>query len=323
MTHVEHDWDSPIWKHWLRELTREHTLARFDMRGSGLSDHGVAEQGVGVWIEDLEAVANALGWRRFPLLGICQGGPVAAAYAARHPERVSRLVLYNAYAHGAYTSDIPEFRTEEARALEGMIKVGWGKHHGAFREVFARLMSPPEARDQVAWWSELQRITTEPVTAVRLWHAFHAVDVRDQLGKIRAPALVVHIKGDQMVPFELGRELAAHISGAHFLPLEGKSHILQPDDPGWPTFVSEFRRFLTSQVSDHPEPPPEFECLTHRECAVLNEVAQGLSNDAIAERLAIAPKTARNHVTNICSKLNISTRSQLIVRAREAGFGSH
>ncbi|WP_297794978.1 alpha/beta fold hydrolase [uncultured Marinobacter sp.] len=323
MTHVEHDWDSPIWQHWLRELTREHTLARFDMRGSGLSDHEVTEQGVEVWIQDLEAVANALGWRRFPLLGICQGGAVAAAYAARHPERVSRLVLYNAYAHGGYTSDTPKYKTEEARALETMIEVGWGRHHGAFREVFARLMSPCDAPDQVAWWAELQRITTEPESAARLWHAFHAVDIRDQLEKLRTPTLVVHIKGDQMVPFEMGRELASHIADAHFLPLEGKSHILQPDDPGWPIFVSEFRRFLTNQGADQPAPPPEFKSLTGRERAVLEVVARGLSNQAIAEHLSIAPKTARNHVSNICSKLDITSRSQLIVRAREAGFGDH
>ncbi|MDN3519390.1 alpha/beta fold hydrolase [Aquisalimonas lutea] len=323
MTHLEHDWDSPIWRHWLRELARDHTLARFDMRGSGLSDHEVAEQGIEAWIQDLEAVANALGWRRFPLLGMCQGGAVAAAYAARHPERVSRLILYNAYAHGGYTSGIPKQKTDEARALEAMIEVGWGRRQGTFREVFARLMAPREAGEQVAWWAELQRITAEPDTAVRLWRAFHTLDIRGQLEKVRAPTLVVHVKSDRMVPFEMGRALASGISGAHFVPLEGRNHILQPDDPGWPVFVSEFRRFLTSQGDDTPAPPPGFETLTGRERVVLEAIAQGLSNPAIAQRLSIAPKTARNHVSNICGKLDIPTRAQLIVTAREAGFGEH
>jgi len=322
LTHLEQDWGSPIWDHWLRELTREHTLARFDMRGSGLSDHDVVEQGVEVWLQDLEAVANALGWRRFSLLGICQGGPVAAAYAARHPERVSRLVLYNSYAHGAYTTDIPKERADEARALEAMIKVGWGRRHGAFREVFARLMSPREAGDQVAWWSELQRMSTGPETAVKLWHAFHALDIREQMEKIQTPTLVAHVRGDRMVPFDMGRALAARIPSAQFLSLEGKSHILQLDDPGWSSFVSEFRRFLIGQGLDQTEPPPEFQTLTDRERAVLDLVAQGLSNDAIARHLSIASKTTRNHISNIGSKLDIPTRSQLIVKAREAGFGA-
>lgn len=321
MTHIEHDWGSPIWKHWIRELTREHTLARFDMRGSGLSDHEVTAQGVEVWLQDLEAVANALGWRRFPLLGICQGGPVAAAYAARHPERVSRLIVFNGYAHGGYTSDIPTSKAAEARALESMIEVGWGRRHGAFREVFARLMAPLESGDQVAWWAELQRITTDPGMAVRLWHAFHTVDIRPELDKVRAPTLVAHVEGDQMVPFEMGRALAAGISNARFLPLQGKNHILQQDDPGWPDFVAAFRGFLTGQSSDQLAPSSEFQLLTDRERSVLQEIAKGLSNPMIAEQLSISPKTTRNHVSNICSKLEIPTRAQLIVKAREAGFG--
>lgn len=321
MTHIEHDWGSPIWKHWIRELTREHTLARFDMRGSGLSDHEVTAQGVEVWLQDLEAVANALGWRRFPLLGVCQGGPVAAAYAARHPERVSRLIVFNGYAHGGYTSDIPTSKAAEARALESMIEVGWGRRHGAFREVFARLMAPLESGDQVAWWAELQRITTDPGMAARLWHAFHAVDIRPELGKVRTPTLVAHVEGDQMVPFEMGRALAASISNARFLPLQGKNHILQQDDPGWPDFVAALRGFLTGQSSDQLDLSSEFQLLTDRERSVLQEIAKGLSNPMIAEQLSISPKTTRNHVSNICSKLEIPTRAQLIVKAREAGFG--
>ena len=321
LTHVERDRDSPVWRAWLRELTRDHTLARFDMRGSGLSDHAVEAQGIESWVADLEAVADDLGWRRFPLLGICQGGAIALAYAARHPERVSRLVLYNAYAQGAYTAGAPEAKAREMRALAGMIEVGWGRRTGAFREVFARLFSPREAGEQVAWWEELQRLTAPPGNAARLWQAFNELDVRDRLAQVSAPTLVAHVEGDAVVPFEEGRRIAARIGGASFLPLAGDNHILQPDDSGWPVFVSELRRFL---AEDNPRPGPLAPAdldLTHRERAVLDRVAQGRSNAEIADALTIRPKTVRNHVSNIAAKLGASTRSQLIVQAREAGFG--
>lgn len=322
LTHIEHDWDSPVWRHWLRELTREHTLVRFDIRGSGLSDHAVAEQGVEAWVRDLEAVVDSLGWRRFPLMGLCQGGAMAAVYAARHPERVSRLVLYNAYANGAFTDGVPELEVEEAEALAGMIKVGWGRKSGVFREVFARLMSPREAADQVAWWEELQRLTVEPDSAARLWRGFHELDIRELLAKVQTPTLVAHVKGDRMVPFEAGRDLAGRIPGARFLPLEGDNHVLQPDDAGWRLFIEELRRFLSDDPSAAGPVSAEFDGLTRRERTVLDHVARGLSNKQIAEALSIAPKTARNHVSNICGKLEVSSRAQLIVQAREAGFGA-
>ncbi|MCW4152996.1 alpha/beta fold hydrolase [Halomonas sp. 18H] len=321
MTHLERDWDSPIWRHWLRELTREHSLARFDIRGSGLSDHRVHEQGLEAWLHDLEAVANALGWRRFPLFGICQGGAVAAAYAARYPERVSHLILYNAYAHGAYSAGVNQQQSDEARALEQLIEVGWGHPNSAFREVFARLMSPREAAEQVVWWEQLQRYTAEPDDAVRLWRGFHELDIRPQLPQVQAPTLVAHVKGDHMVPFEAGRRLAARVPDAHFLPLEGRNHILQTSDPGWPLLVTELRRFLSGMSAHAVAPPPGFDELTRREQAILDAVARGLANPGIADELSISSKTVRNHVSRIGSKLSVSSRAEMIVKAREAGFG--
>ena len=318
MTHVERDWQSPVWGHWLRELARNHTLVRFDIRGSGLSDRQVGEQGLEAWLRDMEAVVASLGWRRFSLLGLCQGGAMAADYAARHPDRVDRLLLYNAYASGAFAEGASAQKAEEAEALARMIEGGWGRESGAFREVFARLLAPREAAEQVAWWSELQRATAEPHSAARLWRGFHELDIRGRLERVRAPTLVAHVRGDQMVPFESGRSLASRIPGARFLPLEGKSHILQPDDPGWRPFVREMRRFLSREDTA----PSDFAALTGRERAVLHSVARGLSNPDIAETLSIAPKTVRNHVCNICGKLEVAGRARLIVRAREAGFGT-
>lgn len=323
LTHVEHDWNSPVWRPWLRELTREHTLARFDIRGSGLSDRAVTEQGLEAWVRDLEAVVDSLGWKRFPMLGICQGGAIALAYAARHPERISRLVLYNAYTQGAFTPGASRHKTEEAKALASMITVGWGHPTGAFREVFARLFSPQAPEEQVAWWEELQRITAEPDSAARLWRGFHEIDIHDGLlARVAAPTLVAHVKGDAVVPFEVGRRLAAAIAGARFLPLEGANHVLQPGDRGWRPFIEELRRFLVHESKAGAAAPAGFEALTRRESAVLEAVSQGLSNAEIAETLALAPKTVRNHVSNICGKLDASSRAQLIVRAREAGFGT-
>ncbi len=319
LTHVEHDWDSPVWRPWLRELTRDHTLARFDIRGSGLSDHTVDEQGLEAWVRDLEAVVDDLGWQRFPLLGICQGGAIAVAYAVRHPERVSRLVLYNTYAQGAYTDGVPEKKAREARALAGMIEVGWGRSRGAFREVFARLFSPREAGEQIAWWEELQGRTATPRNAARLWQAFNELDIRDRLADVTTPTLVAHVKGDAVVPFEAGRRVAACIPDAGFLPLEGDNHVLQPTDGGWPVFVSELRRFLADDGAALA--PADFD-LTKRERAVLELVARGHSNVEIAEELGIRSKTVRNHVSNIGSKLGATSRSRLIVEARDAGFGA-
>ncbi len=319
LTHVEHDWGSPVWRHWLRELTRGHTLARFDIRGSGLSDHAVAEQGLEAWVRDLEAVVDSLGWRRFPMLGVCQGGAIALAYAVRHPERVTRLVLYNAYANGGLTPGAPAGKAAEAEALERMIEVGWAHRTGAFRQVFARILSPRDSGEQISWWDELQRLTAPPDSAARLWRGFHEIDIRELLPRVDVPTLVAHVQGDAMVPFESGRGLAAKIPGAHFLPLDGDNHILQPGDAGWRMFTEELHRFL--EDASMPGGIAEFAELTRRERAVLDGVARGRANAEIAEHLSLSPKTVRNHVSNICGKLGATSRAQLIVQAREAGFG--
>ena len=322
LTHVEHDWDSPVWRPWLQEFARDHTLARYDMRGSGLSDRTVTNQDLDAWVRDLEAVADDLGWQRFPILGVCQGGPIGLAYAVRHPHRVSRLVLYNAYANGALTEGRSVDERQEVEALTGMIEVGWGRRTGAFREVFARLLAPREADDQIAWWDELQRVTASPETAARLWQGFHEIDVRDLLDRVHTPTLVTHVRGDAMVPFENGRNLAARIPHADFLPLEGDKHVLNPDDAGWHMFVEEVRRFLSDEPAAPCLAPADFGDLTRRERVVLDRVAQGLSNTEISEQLCIAPKTVRNHVSSVCGKLGASSRAQLIVQARDAGFGN-
>jgi len=321
MTHIEHDLESPVWRHWLQELTRDHTLARFDIRGSGLSDRDVKRQTLEAWVRDVEAVVDSLGWRQFPMLGVCQGAAIAVLYAVRHPERVTHLVLYNPYAHGAFTEGMAGYRVEEAETLARMIEVGWARRTGAFREVFARLLSPSDAADQITWWDELQRLTADRAMAAQLWRAFHEIDIRDLLPQVHCPTLVAHVKGDSMVPFEAGRELAGRIPHCRFLPLEGRNHILQPRDPGWPMFIGEVRRFLAEEPDEGVPSVAGFHELTRRERVVLDHVARGQSNLAIASTLSLAPKTVRNHVSNICGKLAVSTRTELVIEARNAGFG--
>jgi len=314
LTHLELDWESPVWRHWLEALAGDYTLLRYDLRGSGLSDRGVDDLSLDTWVEDLKTVVDAAGLERFPVIGLCQGGAIAVAFAARYPERVSSLVLYDSYVRGAYAEGAHPRMREDARALAHMIEVGWGRDVAAFREVFANLLMPGASPEQARELAELQRHAATPEDACRLWEAFHAIDVSDDATRVVVPTLVVHVLGDAMVPFEEGRRLAALIPKARFVPLEGTNHILLKSEPAWGRFLSELRAFLG--VRDEPFPD-----LTEREHDVLELIAQGLGNDAIAQKLIRSPATVRNHITRIFSKLGVKGRAQAIVKAREAGLG--
>ncbi|MDX1686440.1 MAG: alpha/beta fold hydrolase [Candidatus Promineifilaceae bacterium] len=320
LTHLKLDWNSPLWSHWFRELSRGHTLVRFDARGNGLSDRAVENLSVEAWAQDLAAVVDDLGLEQFSLLGFCQGGATSIAYTVHHPERVRRLVLFNSYAYGAFTEKGTEQHKREAEALAEMIKVGWGREAAAFRQLFANLMIPDGSMDDLRWYAKLQRRTVSPQLAVRLWRAFHALDIRELAPQVDVPTLAMHVQGNKIVAFEDGRKLAALIPGARFVPLEGKNHILLEEDPVWPRFLAEIRAFLDTETVERATADPEetISRLTPREQEVLTLIARGLKNGQIAERLVIAPKTVRNHVTRIYSKLGVDSRAQAVVLAREA-----
>lgn len=323
-THLESDWDSPLWGHWFRELGRRNTLVRYDARGTGLSDRLVDEVCVDAWVRDLEAVVDDLGLESFALLGVCQGGATAATFAARHPDRVDALALYDAYPHGAYAGDVPEDERKRAMALGEMIEIGWGEDAGAFRELFANLMVPGAGRREHRWLAMLQRRSTSPQNAARLWEAFHRLDVRDVVGSITTPTLVFHVRGDAMVPFELGRRMASLIPEARFVPLDGENHILLEDDPSWPVFIDSLRPFFRENVGTQPPPrqsTARLEQLTQREREVLDLIGDGLTNTEIAGHLFISPKTVRNHVSHIYSKLGVENRARAVVIARQARSG--
>jgi pimeloyl-ACP methyl ester carboxylesterase/DNA-binding CsgD family transcriptional regulator len=320
-THLELDWDNPVWRHWSEALAERRMLVRYDPRGSGLSDRDVTDFSLDALVSDLEAVVDALKLRRFPLIGLCQGGVIAVAYAARHPERVSRLVLYDSFLHGAFVGDVPEQLARQARAFSQVIELGWGRKVGAFREMFANLLMPEAAGDQLKWIGELQRRSASPASACKLWNAFNTLDIRTEAPKVAAPTLVFHVRGDAMVPFEAGRRLAAAIPNARFLPLEGRNHILRADEPAWLTFTKELNDFLGADEQTDDSAADGIAALTTREREILDCIARGLTNPQIADWMHIAEKTVRNHVTSVFSKLGAEHRSQVIVIARKAGLG--
>ena len=256
LTHLEYDWESPVWRHWLRELSRDHTLVRYDQRGSGLTDRAVDDVSFDAWVRDLETVVDAAGLERFPLIALSQGCPLALAYAARHPERVTRLVLYGGYVQGSFVRASTPEEYEEARLMTSQLPAFWGRDNPAFRLFFAARFIPEGTPEQMRWFSELQRVTTAPEMAVRLRTAAAEIDVSDIAPRVRAPTLVLHATGDAVVPFDQGRAIAALVPGARFVPLESRNHVLLEGEPAWPRFLDEVRRFLAEDADAAVSPAP-------------------------------------------------------------------
>jgi serine/threonine protein kinase/pimeloyl-ACP methyl ester carboxylesterase len=281
LSHLEVDGKSPVWRHWIRELSRYHTLVRYDERGCGLSDWNADEFSLEAWVRDLEAVVDALELERFPLLGISQGGPIAIAYATRHPERVSHLILHGSYARGASHRGISEEEREERELLLRLIRVGWGKDHPAFRLVFTSMFIPDGTAEQVEWFNELQRVSAKPESAALMCAAFYGLDVQALAPQVRAPTLVLHGTGDMRIPFAEGRLLARLIPGARFVPIESRNHLILESEPGWPRFLEEVRGFLGVRA----DPAEITESRRHRINALLDK-ALDLSAGARAEFLA-------------------------------------
>ena len=245
ITHLEHD--DAVWGHLLDALGRRFTLVRFDQRGCGLSDRSVTEISFEAWVRDVEVVADAADLERFALFGVSQGAAIAIAYAARHPERVSHLILFGGYAQGWVNRDLTARERERFDTLGKLIELGWSGRDASLRQVFT----------------------------------------------------------------------AQFIPGARFLSLESENHLLLAGEPALLKFLDALDEFV---------PPAKggaaaFEGLTQREHAILEYVAQGLDNAQIAARLALSEKTVRNYLVAILDKLQVETRAQAIVRAREAGLG--
>lgn len=320
LTHLEHDWKTPIWRPFLERLARAHTLIRYDQRGCGLSDWDIQDFSFEACIRDLEAVVETAAPRRFALLGISQGGPLAVAYAVRHPERVSRLILYGAFLRGRLRRDPTPRDVEESRLMTQLIRLGWGRENPAFRQLFSSLFLPGGTPEQFRHFNELQRASVPPENAARIVEHFEDLDVSDLAPRVSVPTLVLHSRGDARIPFAEGRLAAALIPGARFVPLESENHVLLEGEPALEECVEEILSFLADTTAG-PAADASFPELTRREHQVLELMARGLDNAAIARQLFLSPKTVRNHVSNIFLKLGAAHRGEAIVRARDAGFG--
>jgi DNA-binding winged helix-turn-helix (wHTH) protein/pimeloyl-ACP methyl ester carboxylesterase len=242
LTHLEFDPPSPVWGHVWRDLSASFELVRYDGRGSGLSDWDLPQYSFESWVDDLEAVVDALGLRRFPLLGISQGGAVAIAYAARHPHRVEKLILWGAYGRGRLHRG--KEWAERHRAMRTLIEQGWGKDDDVFREVFSLTMIPDGTEQQRRWLTDLQRASASATNAALFHETAGQINVEHLLPALRIPTLVLHSRGDQRVGFEEGRRLAGLIPGARLVPLDSRNHLILEHEAAWPQLLAEIRSFL-------------------------------------------------------------------------------
>jgi pimeloyl-ACP methyl ester carboxylesterase len=247
LSHLDYDWESPVWRHWLAELSRRFRLVRYDERGCGLSDWDIRRFSFDDWVDDLEAVVDAAGLDRFPLLGISQGGPVAIAYAVRHPERVTHLVLLGSYAQGrrkrARTSD--EFDLAQARI--DVVRLGWGRPDPTYRQIFVARFLPDATQDQWRSFDELQRRSTSPQNAWRFVDEFANIDVTSLAPKLTVPTVIMCSRREPDNAFEQSRLLAALIPKSRLVPLDSSNHLLPERDPAWKQFLTEIDRFVLSR----------------------------------------------------------------------------
>jgi pimeloyl-ACP methyl ester carboxylesterase/DNA-binding CsgD family transcriptional regulator len=319
LTHLEFEWESPVWSHWIRFFSRHFRFVRYDERGCGMTDWDVAELSMERWGDDLEAVVEAAAPSEpFALLGISHGAAACIEYAVRHPERVSRMILYGGYARGYSHRGDPEAE-REYRIILDLFEIGWGKENPAFQQVFTSRFIPGGTPEQLSWFNDLCRKTLGPSMAGRLLRMRGALNVTHLLEQVRVPTLVVHGREDAVVPLAEGRLMASGIPGAQFVELDSKNHVLLEHEPAW----TRFQQVALDFLGVAPVPAREdaaFASLSPREREVLALIAEGLANAEIAARLSISEKTVRNHISSLFDKLGVWTRAQAMVFARDRGF---
>jgi pimeloyl-ACP methyl ester carboxylesterase/DNA-binding CsgD family transcriptional regulator len=330
LTHLEYDWRSPVWRPWLDNFSRFHTLYRYDARGCGLSDWEVDDFSLEVLMGDLEAVVDAAGLERFTLFGMSQGGGVGIWYASRHPERVSHLIIYGGYLQGAQFRGPESTDYQKHEIWKKLFKLAWATDNPAYRQVFTTSLLPEGTSEQIKWLNDLQRLSTSPENAVRLSDGYSHIDVLKEASSLSVPTLVLHARDDVTIGFDEGRKMAAHIPNALFVPLESKNHILLPSENAWGQFWQHVYSFLNIPENLYREQlqhasksslQTRFAELSLREREVLHLVVQGYRNDQIANVLVLSPKTIRNYISRIFAKLNVSSRGEAIILAKDSGFG--
>ena len=319
-THLEHDWTNPAMRPWVEDLSSRYTLLRFDQRGTGLSSREVPEISFEAQVRDLECIIEAAGFERFALLGLSQGAASAIAYAARHPERVSHLILHGGFARGwAKRADDAE-GLEKRRTQVKLIELGWGSDDPSFRQVFSTQFMPDAPIEAIRAFNDFMPLTASPKTAATLFERNGLIDVQEEARRVRCPTLLMHGRGDLRIPIEEGRLAASLIPGSRFITLETRNHLMMRDEPAWREFLDAVAEFYSPACPTGPA--DAFPALTAREREVLEFIAQGLDNAQIAAHLELSEKTVRNNITNIFDKIEVENRSQAIVLAREAGLGA-
>jgi pimeloyl-ACP methyl ester carboxylesterase/DNA-binding CsgD family transcriptional regulator len=309
LSHLQFDWDSPVWRHFLADLGRVATIIRFDERGYGLSDWDVEDFSLEMRIADLEAVADDAGYPRFALMAMAQGGPVAIRYAVAHPERVTRLLFYNSYADAA--RDLTPDRAEIEDTFDRMIKVGWARPDSTFRRVFTSLLIPQATEEQKGWLDDLMRASASATSAYTSRRQRRHHGAIECLPRLDVPTLVLHSTGERINGFDEGRFLASEIAGAQLVPLDSENHIVLEDEPAWPVFVREVEAFLEPDREVAAAPPATRSALdlSPREREVLTLAAQGLDNDDIAGELRLSVRTVERHLQNVYVKLDVQGKS--------------
>src|SRR5215813_12294041 len=319
LTHLEYEWESPAWRHWIRFFSDHFRYIRYDERGCGMTDRNVGDLSLERWVGDVEDIVAAANLTEpFTMLGISQGGAICVAYAVKHPERVSKLVLYGGYARGPFRRGDAD-RASFYQAMIDLVRLEWGSDNPTFRQVFTSRFIPGGTDEQLGWFNDLCRKTLTPEIAAKLLESRAMIEVTDLLAEVRAPTLVLHACGDVVVPITEGHILPAGIPGAQFVELDSKNHVLLEHEPAWKRFCDEVLEFTELKSSTVGE-DAAFTSLSPREREVLLLITQGLGNAQIAERLSISEKTVRNHVSHLFDKLGVWTRAQAIVFALERGF---
>ena len=309
LSHLQFDWQSPVWRHFLVGLGEIATVVRYDERGHGLSDHGVFDHGLEARVADLEAVTDDAGLERFALMAMGQGGPVAVEYAARHPERLTRLLFYGSFA-GRQPPATPE-ETALYEALQALIRVGWARPTSEFRRVFSSLLIPGGTEEQRCWLDDLQRMAVDADTAARARAQLHGTDATERLAELDLPTLVLHSRGDRMNEFGDARLLATGIPGVRLVALESDNHIVLADEPAWPVLLREVTDFLAADrlLGEPVAGDLSVDRLSPRELDILSLAARGLDNDAIAAELVLSVRTVERHLQNAYAKLGLQGRN--------------
>lgn len=318
LTHIEHAPAGSFSAGLVDAFARQGRYVEYDTRGCGLSQRRVDDISFEAWVRDLEAVTEAYGLERFALLGFTCAAGVAVEYAARHPERVTHLILFGGFATSYHSTSHPDPAVRrEGDLMVELAEVGWGNSSAAFRQVFVSRFMPDATPAQWAAFDRLQRETSTPDVAARFLRAMYAINVKDSAAKVRCPTLVFHLKGDEMVRFEQGRRLAALIPGARFVPLPGRNHVPFTHEAAWQTFVDQTLAFIGSPVASTDAPAASAGRLTTRQCEVLRLVAAGNTDKQIARRLRLSPRTVEMHVGNAVRALGCRTRAEATHRAAE------